>query len=72
MKVFTVFYLFIMMIFHSLAYFLPDTNKARNDTMYFLGGITLIIYQIMFISFVKRIKVLWEIVDDYYYYQNAG
>ena len=72
MKVFIVFYLLIMMIFHSLAYFLPETNVERNDTMYFIGGLTLIIYQIMFISFVRRIRVLWEIVDDYYFYQNEG
>ena len=72
MKVFIVFYLLIMMIFHSLAYFLPETNVERNDTMYFIGGLTLIIYQIMFISFVKRIRVLWEIVDDYYFYLNEG
>ena len=72
MKVFIVFYLLIMMIFHSLAYFLPETNVERNDTMYFIGGLTLIIYQIMFISFVRRIRVLWEIVDDYYFYLNEG
>lgn len=72
MKVFIVFYLTILFIFHSLAYIMPDTHEQWDYTMKFLGGLTLIIYQIMFISFVRRIRVLWEIVDDYYFYQNEA
>ena len=72
MKVFIIFYLTIMFIFHSLAFILTEENDQWDYTMKFLGGLTLIIYQVMFISFVKRIKVLWEIVDDYYFYKNEG
>ena len=72
MKVFIVFYLTIMFIFHSLAFILTEENDQWDYTMKFLGGLTLIIYQVMFFSFVKRIRVLWEIVDDYYFYKHEG
>jgi uncharacterized membrane-anchored protein len=64
MWIFTGCYLSILMLFHSIAIFIPDTNPEKNLSIVILGAVTFGMDFAMFANFLNKYREFLRIIDE--------